>query len=169
MNRNQNTPNHPPRIAQPNRASAAAFSIRLAGLCGLFIPLLATACGSPGVRWQVGTYHDVHRQAATANQLTFVYLRSWYLVECTDFEENILKDPEVLAETRQMACVPLDFDWDQSLAKRWRIDKVPAFVIVAPTGEILARGQYPIAKAELLDNIHNAQNAFQQQLEAATD
>ena len=46
-------------------------------------------CGSP--QWHGWTYDLVHSSARRENKLTFVYLRSWTLVECTNFEQNVLK------------------------------------------------------------------------------
>jgi hypothetical protein len=108
------------------------------------------------VRWQFGTFEDVHPIARAEGKVTFVYFRNWYVVECTDFEEQILKDPEVLRETRGMVCVPLRYDWDAPLAARWGLNKVPAYTLVAPSGKVLARRQEPITKGELLADIRAA-------------
>lgn len=88
--------------------------------------------------------------------MTFVYFRSWYLRECTDFEENILKSPDVLAESRKLVCVPLDYDWDRDLARDWGLDAVPAYVLVSPSGEVLSKAQHPIAPQQLLQDIRAA-------------
>jgi hypothetical protein len=79
-------------------------------------------------------------------------------VECTDFEEKVLKSPDVLAATRELVCVALDFDWDRPLAQRWQLQVVPAFAIVAPNGLILARQQAPITRADVLNAIQLARH-----------
>ena len=89
--------------------------------------------------------------AVRTDRPVFVYFRSWYSVECTHFEENVLKDPEILAETATMVCVPLDFDWDRPLAQQWDLGAVPAFVIVTPDGRVLAKGQAPLTREMLLE------------------
>ena len=122
------------------------------------LPLLAGCDG--GVQWEFRTFRDAHEIARDANKLTFVYFRNWYSVECTRFEENILKHPEVLAETRGMVCVPLDFDYDQSLARRWRLQKTPAYVIVTPDRSILARADAPITRDDLLEAMRLAKATF---------
>lgn len=129
------------------------------GLLRVFALTLAATwvCGcAEGVRWEIGPYPEIHRRAAAADQLTFVYFRSWYLVECTQFEEQVLKDPEVLAELRPFVAVPLDFDYDQPLATKWGIDDRPAYVIVTPEGAVLSRNQIPITKRELLEDLRSA-------------
>jgi len=118
--------------------------------------VLAVGGCSNGVRWKIGTYRDAHELAERENKLTFAYLRNWYSVECTNFEEHVLKDPAVLAETQTMICVPLEADYDRQLTKAWELTTVPAFVIVAPDGRVLARGQTPITRDELLAAIRAA-------------
>ena len=126
---------------------------------GLARPLLSVALGllllaaggcHPGVAWEFRSFEDAHELAQKRGRLTFVYFRSWYLVDCTNFEENVLRVPEVLLQTRGMVCVPLDFDWDQPLAQRWGLTKVPAFTLVGPDGDVLIRKQAPITREELL-------------------
>jgi hypothetical protein len=125
---------------------------------------LAVALGlagcNGGIHWQGPMFADAYAAARRAHKLTFVYFRSWYLVECTDFEEKVLKNPEVLAETRSMVCCVLDFDWDRPLAQQWRLKSVPAFAIVAPSGELLARQAAPITREELLRGIRSAKATF---------
>ncbi|MCK4343096.1 MAG: thioredoxin family protein [Phycisphaerae bacterium] len=128
------------------------------GLILLGLQLL-TGC-NPGVRWELGRFQDIHSRSRAANKPTFVYFRNWYLVECTNFEEHVLKDPEVLAETQNMVCVPLDYDWDRTLAEQWKLTTVPAYVIVAPDGTVLARGQAPITREELLAEMRQANEIF---------
>jgi hypothetical protein len=127
---------------------------RLALLC---LPLAGCA---PAVPWQFGRYEDVQRRSADANQLFFVYFRNWYLKECTDFEENVLKQPEVLRELRSMICTPLDFDWDRARADRWGVSAVPACVIVAPDGAVLAVEQTPIIAEQLLSTLRSVKADF---------
>jgi hypothetical protein len=114
--------------------------------------LFVTGCAR-GVNWRFGRFEDAYNDAHQSGKLTFVYFRAWYLVECTAFEDNVLRDPDVLAETDRLVCVPLDFDWDKPLAQRWQVTAVPAFVLLAPSGELLARGQTPVTKAELLADL----------------
>jgi hypothetical protein len=121
----------------------------------LLVLLGLTGCNR-GIHWQGPTFPDAQALARRDHRLTFVYFRSWYLVECTDFEEQTLKNPEVLAETRDIVCVVLDYDWDQPLAQQWRLKTVPAFAIVAPDGNLLVRQSAPITREELLRAIRSA-------------
>jgi hypothetical protein len=123
------------------------------------VGLAATGC-APGVKWRFDTYERVHAEAQAANQLTFVYFRNWYSVECTQFEENVLKRPDVLQATADLVCVPIDFDWDLPLADQWDIRRPPAFVIVDPEERILGRGEGEITREELLEAIRQAREQF---------
>jgi hypothetical protein len=125
----------------------------------LLVALGLAGCNG-GIHWQGPTFTDAYGTARRAHKLTFVYFRSWYLVECTDFEEKVLKNPEVLAETRDMVCCVLDFDWDRPLAQQWRLKSGPAFAIVAPGGELLARQAAPITREELLRAVRSAKATF---------
>jgi len=69
-------------------------------MSGILAGLLALTGGcNHGVRWEFGRYEDVQRIGRSEGKLTFVYFRSAFSVESTDFEDRVLKDPEVLAET----------------------------------------------------------------------
>ncbi len=129
---------------------------RAAAMAGLLLAVAVASGCAAGVKWEFTSFQEAQQKAAQENKPTFVYLRSWYLVECTKFEEETLKDPEVLAETQQVVCVPLDFDCDQVLAKQWSITSVPAFVIVSPKGELLARAQGVIGRAVTLEALRAA-------------
>lgn len=130
-------------------------------MLALPIAIAVAGCGSgPGVRWQGPSYRDAEAVAARTGQLVFVYFRSWYMVDCTQFEEQVLKDPEVLAETEDLVCVALDFDYDRALARQWQLDDRPAYVIVDPDEEVLARDQAPITREELLKGMRAAKKAF---------
>ena len=122
--------------------------------------VLAAAGCNPGVRWELRPYSEAHQLAQNSGKLTFVYLRNWYMVECTDFEEKVLKDPEVLAETHTMVCVPLNFDYDRPLAEQWQLKKPPAYVIVGPDDQVLARHDAPVRRDELLLGIRTARDKF---------
>jgi len=127
-------------------------------------PLLVLGAGlsgcQPGVRWRLGPFADGHAAASADNRLTFTYFRSWYSVECTRFEEDILKHPDVLAATVEFVCIPLEYDIDRALAERWGIDGVPAFVIVDPSGNVLERGAAPFTVAGVLATLQGALQAF---------
>ena len=140
------------------RAGAGRF-------CLLLVPAIWLCGCTEGIRWKGPTFADAFPLAQAGHKLTFVYFRSWYLVECTHFEEEVLKNSAVLAETQSMVCVPLDFDNDRlfvrpPLTEKWGITKVPAVVIVTPEGDVLARGQAPITVQALLGMIRDAKVAF---------
>ncbi len=137
------------------RVNAARLTVALTALAAL-----AAAGCAPSVRWRIDSFERAHAESRQTNQLTFVYFRNWYSVDCTDFEENVLKQPTVLEALRELLCVPLDFEWDRPLADNWAIDRVPAFVIVDPDGRLLARGEGEITVETLLQAIQQARDAF---------
>ncbi len=121
--------------------------------------LLLAGC-TPGVHWRLVRYEDAYRIGQREARPVFVYFRSAFAPECPDFEEHILKDPEVLSETNVMVCVPLEFldRRNQQLAGGWQIVKVPGYAIVAPDGRLLAHRQAPLARDDLLRDMRAARN-----------
>jgi hypothetical protein len=115
---------------------------------------------SDGVRWRGFDYRSVHNQSKRENKLTFVYLRSAYLVECTRFEENVLRDPAVLNALRDLNCAVIDFGWDSRLAEKWKLERAPAFAIVNPAGELLSGGFGAISAEQLLEAVAEARTRF---------
>jgi hypothetical protein len=113
---------------------------------------------TPGVKWRFGLAEDALADGRTQNKLTFVYFRSWASVDCTDFEEKVLKQPAVLEASASLVCVPLDtaVDRDRQLAERWQLRKVPAFAIVDPAGVVLESGSGAITRDSLLAAFANA-------------
>jgi hypothetical protein len=142
----------------------------LAARATLFFLLLSlvAGCGGSGVRWRVGLYRDNYDYAQREQKLSLVYFRNWYSVDCTNFEERVLKDPEVVAETRDMVCTLLEYGWYKDFAGKWGLTEVPAFAIVSPDGEVIARGQGAITRAELLDALRQAKGTMTPESAPAT-
>jgi hypothetical protein len=126
---------------------------------GVLAPCLA-AC-SPGVQWRGYTFDPVHTAARRDGKLTFVYFRHWAVIACTEFEENVLKQPAVL-EALQPAgplyATALDFQWDRPLADRWGIEAPPAVVILDAEQRVLARLAGKITVGQLLEAIEAARS-----------
>lgn len=137
------------------RRVLSAAAVVLAGLIGLGTP----GC-SPGIRWQGYVFDPVYAKSRAENKLTFVYFRNWYAVECTEFEESVLKQPVVREAVANLISVALSFDWDRPLADRWGIRQTPAFVIVDPEGRVLAHGEGDISLEALLDAVEQAKEEF---------
>ena len=135
-------------VAPGGRIWWRAASGALRGL--LLLSLLACVGCARGVRWELDSLPNVQVRARAEDKPVFAYFRCWYLVACTQFEEQVLLDPEVLAQTDLMICVPLNFDYDKPLADKWRLGAAPAYVILAPDGRLLARDQAPITRDDML-------------------
>lgn len=150
------------------RQTRPAGTLRAAS-CGLgvWVLVLLTGCQA-GVRWSLPSYDSALEDAQQRDQLTFVYFRNWYSTECYHFEEDVLKHPDVLAETRRMVCVPLEFDQNRALAKRWNITRVPAFALVTPEERIVAQGAAPITVEELLTTMRNCLGSWAAHTQPAT-
>lgn len=143
----------PGRLSLP---STRATLSRLSAVTGLLVLAFGMGGCARGVRWEYGSFEDVQRRSQSSGRLMFVYFRNWYRVECTNFEEQTLKDPQVLTETDQYTCVPLDYDYDRRLAERWGIEQVPAYAIVTPDGQLLTQQQPPITREDLLAELRGA-------------
>jgi hypothetical protein len=142
-----------------NRRAARSWPLRCAGVLLGVAGVAGLGC-SPAINWRFDTYERVHAKAQAGNQLTFVYFRNWYSVECTQFEENVLKQPAVPEAVSDMQCVLLSFDWDQPLAEEWEISQPPAYAIVDPQDRVLARGEGDITLEALLEAIQRAKDEF---------
>ena len=135
---------------------------------GLLLCVLVVGSGcQPGVQWRLGPYEDARVQAQTQRQLNFVYFRTWYSVECTRFEEDVLKQPRVLEALKGMVSVPLEYDVDRDLAQRWSLTQVPAFAIVDPARNVLASGQGVVSADVLLAAIDRAKQRLTAQTQSA--
>ncbi len=124
------------------------------------LALAGLLCGgcSRGVSWGGRTYQEARSHADEQGRLTLVYFRSWCSVECTRFEEQVLKNKEVLAELDSLVCVPLELGWDTSLAERWGLERVPSYVILDLDERVVASGQAPITLADLLEALRGAKS-----------
>ena len=72
------------------RRALSPAALVLAGLVGLGM----LGC-SAGIRWQGFVFDPVYAKSREENKLTFVFFSNWYAIECTEFEENVLKQPVV--------------------------------------------------------------------------
>lgn len=150
--------------ARPTCGSAgpfcrAPFRRLLPGVVFAALSALAFGC-SPGVDWKLDRFEPVHRQAAAKGRLTFAYLRSWASVECTRFEDQVLKNPDVLAETKKFDCVPLEIGVDDELAERWNVRTPPAVIIVDPDGRVLGTLSGSISRDAVLALMRRSQTEF---------
>jgi hypothetical protein len=132
--------------------------IAVAGLCGC----------QPGIAWRLGRFEDGFAEAQAAGKLTFVYFRNWYSVDCTTFEEQVLKQPSVLQATSELVCVPLEYDVDRKLAEGWGISRVPAFVIVGPGGTVFESASGQITADDVVNAVRRARQRLAAEKSPAT-
>jgi hypothetical protein len=123
---------------------------------GLLFALLTCGCGAE-IRWRTEPeFAPVFAESQRDQKLTFVYFRSWYLVQCTEFEDTVLRHAEVVRETRPMNCVKLDFDANSMLARRWGLAEAPAYAVIDPGGQPLSRAYGRITREQLLASLRQA-------------
>ena len=125
----------------------------------LSFAVLCTGC-APGIDWRDFKYEPVREIAQRDQRLMFVYFRHWAAVACTKFEEEVLKDPAILAESRDFCCVPLAFDWDRELAEQFGVREIPGVAIVDPAGRVVTRLQGAISRDDLLKEMRRARAEF---------
>lgn len=130
----------------------------------LFLTIVGCA---PGIEWRDFKYEPVRDLAQRDQRLMFVYFRHWAAVACTKFEDEILKDPAVLAESRAFYCVPLAFDWDRTLAEKFGVREIPGVAIVDPAGRVITRLQGVISRDELINEMRRARAEFSSRATAA--
>lgn len=108
------------------------LSLALAGVA----VVLCAGC-SQGVNWRRFAYDPEDIAADARGQLVFVYLRHWAVPACTQFEEQVLKDPTILEQTKSMYCLVVNFSADRHLADAWGIAEPPGVVFMTADGRVL--------------------------------
>jgi hypothetical protein len=134
--------------------------------CASLTLAIAAGC-APEIRWRGYVFDAVFADARRDSRLTFVYLRNWYMPECTEFENSVLNAPEVIEATADCYCAKLEYDWAQSYAQRWNVPKPPAVVILDPEGRVLERVVGPVDVPGLLEALQNAHAQLAAQTETA--
>jgi hypothetical protein len=143
--------------AKPSRTSG-----RHAALAVVFALLLGAIGCTPGIAWSRFTYDEGFELAQREGKPVFVYFRAWWMVECTRFEDDVLKDPAVINVTSDLVCVPLNFDYepDRKLAESWGITRPPAYAMIAPNGELLGRGEGLMSVTSVVLGIQAAKDKY---------
>ncbi len=134
-------------------------------ICSLMIGLSAIFQGacSAGIAWRGLVFEPVHADARRDHKLTFVYFRHWAVLACTDFEENVLKMPEVRQALRpggNYYCAVLDAYTDRALAEEWGVEGPPGVVILDPEERVLGRLSGEITVEQLLSMLRQATVTF---------
>jgi hypothetical protein len=157
----------------PHFASRVATAVRgggqrrrgtLLGLLTVWLAALATGC-TADVAWRGFSYAGVQELSRKEHRLTFVYMKDWISPRCTQFEENVLKSPPVLAATADLNCAKVQWDTfvDRPLAATWGVTEAPAVVILDPEERVLAVLYGDIAPEALLKAIAGAKATFAEQ------
>ena len=134
-------------------------------LCGMVLGVSAMFQGacSQGIAWRGLVFEPVHADARRDHKLTFVYFRHWAVIACTNFEESVLKTPEVrhlLRPEGNFYCVVLDAYTDRALAEEWGVPGPPAIVVLDSEERVLRCLSGTITVEQLLNLLREVENTF---------
>ena len=114
---------------------------------------------SPGINWRAYAWDPGAADTARKGKVAFVYFRHWAVVQCTEFEEKVLKDPAILTATAELYCVVLDYRVDKRLADEWGISEPPGGAFLDPGGRVLDRFSGSLSVEALRDRIASARRS----------
>lgn len=141
------------------------FVMSVVGSAALLLLMLGVTGCHEGVAWNYYEYAPALAQSQANHELIFVYFRDWASVECTQFEDNVLKQPSARAAIDPLNAVVLQWSTlvDAPLVQRWQITNAPAYVIAEPDETILVKRTHPITLEQLLQDIGQAQATYRHQ------
>ena len=101
--------------------------------------ILVSVCGGcADYKWITDDFPQAEKLALENNKYLFIYYRWWMSPECGAVERDVLEHPTINKLFRLSVNCWLHQDWEpnnQIMANRYRIQTVPAFVIVSPDGD----------------------------------
>ncbi|QOJ15359.1 MAG: hypothetical protein HRU75_12265 [Planctomycetia bacterium] len=127
------------------RSLPLIFALLLSGL---------SACG-PSVRWHFDP-RSAESQVRREPALRMVYFRNWYSVECTRFEDDVLRDAAVVEALRGVVCVMLSYDFDRPLAEEWGVTAAPGAALVDTGGRAVSSITGGVSRDEFLRWLESA-------------
>lgn len=104
----------------------------------LLLGLVSACSGCASIEWIPFDFDRAETLAREKNTYLFIYYRWWMSPECAAVERDVLSHPDVIKLFGKTVNCWLHQDWEpnnQIMASRYRVQAVPAFVIVAPDGE----------------------------------
>lgn len=153
-------------MGRAERAIAAALVAFLAGVAGA----APVPPGAGGTGLRLGSDLDgALRQARQDGRQVVVYVHASWCGHCRRMEEATLSDPAVLATASRHIWVGLDLDHHPEPAARYRVRGVPAVVVLAPDGSVLARREGFQTPGELLAMLRDPAEAGASPEEPAVD
>lgn len=96
--------------------------------------------GCADYRWR-DNFEDAAKQATEQNKPLFIYYRHWLNADSTRMFNDVLSQPDVVAEFQNSINCQLELDWPENrehMAK-YGVKTVPGYVIVFPDGRFVAR------------------------------
>lgn len=142
-------------------AALAWLAVMLGGLLGC----------QAGVQWDYVQFRPAYAQSRETGQPLFVYFRDWASPRSTVFEDEVLLDPAVLAETENYICVVLQWNTpsDQPIASEFGVEEIPGVALVSAERRVLASLDGEIALENLLAAMRAARDQVRdQRLQAPT-
>ncbi len=136
----------------------------LAGLLGGL--LLSSAAGT--AEW-VSTYGTARQLATERNQPLCLYFRVASSPACQNFEAQVLSQPSVGAALAGFVMVYLDPAWNETLAEKYGVYRVPAVVLAGPNEVVLYREQGNLSANSLLRALSEHGVRFQPREQASPE
>lgn len=100
--------------------------------------ILAAAAGGAagcGIHWEYDYLNAVARAQEQHTDLV-LYFRRWDSPECADVEVHVLNRPSVVERLKHTVNCWIELlDWTRDVADRHGVERVPALVVVRPTGD----------------------------------
>jgi hypothetical protein len=128
----------------------ALLAIVLSGLVGC----------QAGVQWDYYRFPPAYEESRQTGEPLFVYFHDWASPRSMVFEDEVLLDPAVLAETQNFLCVVLQWNTpsDQPIARELGIEALPGVALVGAERRVLASLDGEISMEELLDAMRGARD-----------
>ena len=136
-------------------AALALFALMLGGMVGC----------QAGVQWDYYRFPPAYEESRQTGEPLFVYFRDWASPRSMVFEDEVLLDPAVLAETRNFLCVVLQWNTpsDQPIAREFGIDAIPGVALVSAERRVLASLEGEVSVENLLAAMRAARDRVRDQ------
>jgi len=116
------------------RAALRAARCRVRFVSGSVVACLSAGCG--GIVWQADL-GGAQRQAARDGSLVLAYYSSPFNADCSQMEQTVFNNGDVIETMRGVLPVQLDALWHRKWAESLGIRTIPTFVLYGPDGQIL--------------------------------
>jgi protein disulfide-isomerase len=115
--------------------------IRIPGGLLLAALLAAHAAGAEGIAWRSDP-EAAQREAATSGRLVLLHFSGTFCPPCRMMEHTVFNRTDVAqAVERDYVPVAVDVQKSQALSRQYGIQKIPADVVVTPSGQLINKSE----------------------------